>query len=177
MNTLRRILMIASAAVAGTVGGALAARAANTYQHVLLISIDGMHAVDLANCISNSDPNKQCTNLAKLAKKAIIYPNALSSAPSDSFPGLLALVTGGTPKTTGVFYDNSYDRTLFAPGSNCQGPAGTNTVFDESIDVDPTSFTGGGTLGKPLTQIDPAKLPMAMVKGACARSIRTTSSR
>src|SRR5215468_3006583 len=45
MNTLRRILMIASAAVAGTVGGALAARAANTYQHVLLISIDGMHAV------------------------------------------------------------------------------------------------------------------------------------
>jgi predicted AlkP superfamily pyrophosphatase or phosphodiesterase len=86
----------------GTVAQGVA-RAANSYQHVLLISIDGMHAVDLTNCISNSDPNKQCTNLAYLAKKAIIYPNALASAPSDSFPGLLALVTGGTPKSTGVF--------------------------------------------------------------------------
>jgi hypothetical protein len=28
-------------------------------------------------------------------------------------------VTGGTPKTTGLYYDDSYDRTLFPPGSNC----------------------------------------------------------
>jgi hypothetical protein len=25
----------------------------------------------------------------------------------------------------GVYYDDSYDRTLFAPGSNCQGNPGT----------------------------------------------------
>jgi hypothetical protein len=169
MSTVSRLLT-AAAVAACIVGGALAARADDSqgggnYQHVLLISVDGMHAVDLTNYIS-ANPG---SNLARLAAHAIIYPNALSSAPSDSFPGLLALVTGGTPKSTGVFYDNSYDRTLFDPGSNCQGPAGTNTVFDESIDVDPTSFTGGGTLGQPLTQIDPTKLPMGLANGKCVR--------
>jgi hypothetical protein len=178
MSTVSRLLT-AAAVAACIVGGALAARAdddqgggsnqnnnsqgGGNYQHVLLISVDGMHAVDLTNYIS-ANPG---SNLASLAAHGIIYPNALTSAPSDSFPGLLALVTGGTPKSTGVFYDDSYDRNLFAPGSNCQGPAGTETVFDESIDVDQTSFTGGGTLGQPLTQIDPAKLPMGLVNGKC----------
>jgi hypothetical protein len=163
MSTVSRLLT-AAAVAACIVGGALAARADDaSYKRALLISVDGMHAVDLTNYIS-ANPG---SNLASLAGHGIIYPNALSSAPSDSFPGLLALVTGGTPKSTGVFYDNSYDRTLFAPGSNCQGPAGTNTVFDESIDVDQTSYTGGGTLGQPLTQINPAKLPMGFIAGTC----------
>jgi hypothetical protein len=165
MSTVSRLLA-AAAIAAFTVGGALAARAdggGGSYQRVLLISVDGMHAVDLANYIS---ANKG-SNLAHLAAHGIIYPNALASAPSDSFPGLLALVTGGTPKSTGVFYDNSYDRTLFAPGSNCQGPAGANTLFDESIDVDKTATDAGGTLGKPLTQINPANLPMGFIAGTC----------
>jgi hypothetical protein len=187
MNTVSRLLT-AAAVAACIVGGALAARADDSqggnnqdnnsqggnnqdnnsqsggnYQHVLLISVDGMHAVDLTNYIS-AHPD---SNFAHLAGHGIIYPNAFASAPSDSFPGLLALVTGGTPKSTGVFYDNSYDRTLFDPRSNCKVPAGTNTVFDETIDKDPTSFTGGGTLGYPLTQIDPANLPMGFIGGAC----------
>jgi predicted AlkP superfamily pyrophosphatase or phosphodiesterase len=82
-------------------------------QHVLMISIDGLHAIDLQNYISSHPASA----LAGLAGHGIVYSNALSSAPSDSFPGLLALVTGGTPKSTGVFYDVSYDRKLFAPGS------------------------------------------------------------
>ncbi len=70
--------------------------------------------------------------------------------PSDSFPGLLALVTGGTPKSTGVYYDDSYDRKLAAPGSDCKTP-GTEVVYDESIDRNPDLLDSGG--------IDPLKLP------------------
>jgi len=39
------------------------------------------------------------------------------TSPSDSFPGLISMVTGGTPKSTGVFYDDSYSRDFFAPGT------------------------------------------------------------
>jgi hypothetical protein len=187
MSTVSRLLT-AAAVAACIVGGALAARADDSqggnnqdnnsqggnnqdnnsqgggnYQHVLLISVDGMHAVDLTNYISTHPGS----NLASLVAHGIIYPNALTPAPSDSFPGLLALVTGGTPKSTGVFYDDSYDRNLFAPGSNCKGLPGTETLFDESIDVNSKLVTGGGTLGYPLTQIDPAKLPMGLVNGKC----------
>jgi len=133
------------------------------YRHVLLISIDGMHASDLANYV-HAHPQGA---LASLAGHGLIYPKAMTTAPSDSFPGLVAQVTGGTPKSAGVFYDNSYDRTMFAPGSNCQGLPGTNTLFDESIDNDPLSANAGGTLGQPLTQINPAHLPMAMIGGHC----------
>ncbi|WOJ91314.1 alkaline phosphatase family protein [Methylocapsa polymorpha] len=133
------------------------------YSHVLLISVDGLHAVDLRNYVA-AHPN---STLASLSSHGVTYPNALTSAPSDSFPGLLAQVTGGTSKTHGVFYDVSYDRTLFAPGSNCQGAPGIQPAFDESIDKDKTSYTGGGTLGQPLTQINVANLPLALVNGKC----------
>jgi predicted AlkP superfamily pyrophosphatase or phosphodiesterase len=134
------------------------------YSHVLLISVDGLHAVDLTNYVTTY-PN---STLAALAGHGRTYPNALTSAPSDSFPGLLAQVTGGTSKSHGVFYDVSYDRTLFAPADTlCQNPPGWQPAFDESIDNDKTSFTAGGTLGQPLTQINSANLPRALVNGQC----------
>ncbi len=111
--------------------------------HVLLISVDGMHAIDAENYI-RTQPGSA---LATLSQHAIRYTNASSSKPSDSFPGLLALVTGGSPNSTGVFYDDSYDRTFFAPGK-CGGAPGTEVVFDETID----NATNDG--------IDPAKLPL-----------------
>lgn len=158
------------ASIAGAVGLAHVARAdddrdhgRNEFAHVLLISVDGLHAVDLANYVSKHPQS----NLANLAGHGLAYPKALTTGPSDSFPGLVAQVTGGTPKSTGVYYDNSFDRTLFAPGSNCAGKPGVNVLFDESIDNNQLSYTGGGTLGQPLTQINPAKLPMALVNGAC----------
>jgi predicted AlkP superfamily pyrophosphatase or phosphodiesterase len=86
-------------------------------RHVLLISIDGFHAVDLANCTAAGT----CPNLESLTDHGTTYTNASTTKPSDSFPGLLAQLTGGTPKTTGVFYDDSYDRRFFPPGSNCSG--------------------------------------------------------
>src|SRR5271155_4628279 len=88
-------------------------------KHVLLLSIDGMHAVDFYNCahgiagINGGEP--YCPHMAELGKTGINYVAASASKPSDSFPGLIALVTGGTPKSTGAYYDVAYDRTLDAP--------------------------------------------------------------
>lgn len=128
-------------------------------RHVMLLSIDGMHAVDLYNCthgvesVNNGRP--YCPNLAALGHHAINYTNAASSKPSDSFPGLAALVSGGSPKTTGLYYDVAFDRTLDAPaattgtglaGGSCTSNAaatGTTTDYDQGIDYDDTALNGG----------------------------------
>jgi len=44
--------------------------------------------------------------LAGLKTRSIAYGKAMAPKPSDSFPGMIALVTGGLPKQTGVFYDD-----------------------------------------------------------------------
>lgn len=108
-------------------------------EHVLLISIDGFHALDLANCTASG----LCPNLERLTDHGTTYTNASTTKPSDSFPGLLAPLTGGTPKTTGVFYDDSYDRKFFAPGSKCQGTPGTEMNYAEPLDADQTAIDGG----------------------------------
>src|SRR6202047_2292483 len=101
-------------------------------KHVLLISVDGMHALDVANYVKNNKGSA----LAELAGHGITYSNAQTPANSDSFPGLLALVTGGTPLSHGLFYDVSYNRGIFDPtNTTCQGQPGNMQVFDESIDV------------------------------------------
>jgi hypothetical protein len=128
-----------------------------------VISVDGLHAVDLSNYVATHPSSA----LAALASHGVVYPNALASGPSDSFPGLTAIMTGGTPKSAHVFYDVSYDRTAFAPGSNCQGRPGWASAYDESIDHDKTSYTGGGTLGDVNSQINVNNLPMALIKGSC----------
>ena len=78
-------------------------------KHVLLISIDGMHAVDFENCangISGANGGAPyCPTLAALGKTGLNYTRTTTSRPSDSFPGLMALVTGGSPRTVGAFYD------------------------------------------------------------------------
>src|SRR5262249_48219114 len=128
------------------------------YKHVLLISIDGLHALDLENYAA-AHPD---STLSSLIRTGVIYPNAMAPMPSDSFPGFLAQVTGGSPKSTGVFYDDSFDRTYFAPGSDCSGAPGAEVAFAENIDVDDTKLDAGGTPGNPMSQIDPKKLPMAI---------------
>ena len=87
-------------------------------QHVLLISIDGMHALDFANCVKGvpeSGNETYCPHLASLSTTGVHYLQALTSRPSDSFPGLAAQITGATPRSTGLFYDVSYDRALSPP--------------------------------------------------------------
>ena len=68
-------------------------------KHVLLISFDGLHEQDVARCIGSN----ACPNLALLAKSGTTYTNAHTPHLSDSFPGLAALVTAGSPKSAGLF--------------------------------------------------------------------------
>jgi hypothetical protein len=125
-------------------------------KHVLLISVDGLHQVDVDTFVA-ANPG---STLAGLVAKGVEYSDAHTTTPSDSFPGMVALVTGATPKTSGVFYDDSYDRTLFAPGSNCTGNPGTEVVMDESVEFDDSKVFSGG--------INPANLPMAKdALGSC----------
>jgi predicted AlkP superfamily pyrophosphatase or phosphodiesterase len=67
----------------------------NSIQHVLLLSIDGMHAVDFYNCANGiasiNNGNSYCPNLAALSQTGINYVATASSMPSDSFPGIAAL--------------------------------------------------------------------------------------
>jgi Type I phosphodiesterase / nucleotide pyrophosphatase len=124
--------------------------------HVLLISIDGMHGVDLQRFVS-AHPYSA---VGKLARTGVTYENAHAPVPTDSFPGLLALTTGGHPVSTGVYYEVSYDRSLYAPKSNCTGTPGTVVAFDESIDIDSTKIDGGGG-------INPAALTQQLDHGTC----------
>src|SRR6202790_2322722 len=88
-------------------------------RHVLLISVDGMHAVDFLNCskglagVNGGQP--YCPNLAELGETGVNYLDTSTSKPSDSFPGLTAIVSGGSARTEGVFYDAAYDRSLNPP--------------------------------------------------------------
>jgi|HubBroStandDraft_1064217.scaffolds.fasta_scaffold00080_41 hypothetical protein len=148
-------------------------------KHVLLISIDGMHAVDYLNCsrgISGVNGGAAyCPNLAALGKTGVNYRDTSTSKPSDSFPGLMALFTGGSPRTVGAFYDVAYDRTYDAPinttgnGVAGTGPGGckanlagtgSTTEFDEGIDVNKLALNGGAPAGVDggIQSIDPTKL-------------------
>ena len=120
---------------------------------VLLISIDGMHAIDLADCVQANT----CPTLAQLSSTGVTYTNASTTIPSDSYPGLTAQVTGGLPPTTGIWYDDHWDRTLFPAGSNCQGTPGTEVNFAEPIDIDPNALDAGGGIDVTKLPLDPAK--------------------
>lgn len=142
----------------------------NGIQRVLLISIDGMHAVDYSNCVSGG----YCPNLAALGTTGVSYTNTSTSKPSDSFPGLMAIVTGGTPRLVGAYYDVAYDRVLAPPlnttgNGNLAGPCvpnqpnGTTTEYEEGDEIDQTQLNGGAP-GASLTDggikaIDPTKFP------------------
>src|SRR5215472_16289498 len=143
-------------------------------KHVLLISIDGMHAVDYLNCstgvsgVNGGQP--YCPNLAALGKTGVNYTRTTTSRPSDSFPGLMAIVTGGSPRTVGAYYDVAYDRVLAPPlvttgnglpgtsdpmnspalspcvpnhiYTNSDGSTGTQTEYEEGNEFDQTQLNG-----------------------------------
>ncbi len=143
-------MSLRTTALALLAGTALAATAhAADIDHVLLISVDGLHALDVAR-YTESNPNSA---LAELTRHGVTYSNARTPANSDSFPGLLALVTGGSPISHGFFYDVSFDRTLFDPTNvTCSGPAGNGLTLDESIDLYNAANVSQNV-------IDPTKLP------------------
>lgn len=190
----RRLVVLAAAIAAVALASSMHRIAADIREghserirHVLLLSIDGMHAVDFYNCangiagVNGGDP--YCPNLAALSQTGVNYVAASSSRPSDSFPGLAALVTGGTPKTTGLYYDVAYDRSLDPPasttgtglsGGTCTpnaAPTGTTTDYDQGIEIDDTMLNGGAPNAAPtdggVASIDPKKL-VRDPKAGCA---------
>jgi len=186
-RTLIALIVLSFAAFARQTVADTNSLASGKIKHVLLISIDGMHAVDFYNCargiqgVNNSDP--YCPNLAALAQTGINYVGAISSRPSDSFPGIAALASGGSPKSTGIYYDVAYDRSLDPPetttgtglaGGSCEPyglPAGTTTDYDQGIAFDDTKLNGGapgaGLTDGGVASIDPKKLVRDPQKG-CA---------
>jgi hypothetical protein len=150
---------LAAAIIAGGLAVPAAVGAApSKSHHVLLISVDGLHDFDLNLWVAQHPGS----NLAHLVASGTTYSQASTSIPSDSFPGLLAMLTGGTPKSTGVFYDASYDRSLYPPGSACQVPQGTQTIYDESI----AKHDAAGHIPF-LSSIDPSLLPLRKVDDRC----------
>lgn len=132
--------------------------------HALLISVDGLHQQDIANCIAANT----CPNIASLANNGVTYTGANTPGLSDSVPGLAALVTGGSPKTTGLFYDDIYDRTLYSgTDTNCTGSQGVEVFLQEQAGID--GYNGGN-----LVHLDgggdfnPQQLPrMKNANGGC----------
>jgi hypothetical protein len=155
------------------------------FRHVLLLSIDGMHALDFENCANGmatiNGGLPYCPNLAELGEHGVNYLGASTSKPSDSFPGLMSIVTGGSPRTMGVFYDTSYDRSLDPPAQTTGNgvsagpcvagapPIGARAEYDEGISIDQNQLNGGapgGADGGPLS-LDPTRMPRDPSKG-CA---------
>ncbi len=164
---MKKLLTVASAALAVTLAVGTQAQsqsttigaAPGTVKHVLLLSVDGMHAVDYLNCSQGvkgaNGGAPYCPNMAALGVTGVNYVAASTSKPSDSFPGLMALMTGATPRTMGIYYDVAYDRSLDAPAVTtgnglaagpCTAygvPTGTTTEYEEGIDIDQTKLNGG----------------------------------
>jgi hypothetical protein len=164
MNRIKAVLAVFTAAVMAisltqTLAADSSGLGSGKIKHVLLLSIDGMHAVDYYNCshgITGVNSGKPyCPNLSSLGENGINYVGVISSRPSDSFPGMAALATGGTPKSTGAYYDVAYDRSLDPPkkttgtglaGGPCTpyaAPTGTTTDYDQGIEIDDTKLNGG----------------------------------
>lgn len=81
---------------------------------VLLLNIEGMHALDLARWV-DAHPSSA---LAELSQRGVTYTNAHTPW-ADPAAGLVSVVTGGSPRSTGILTVDGYDRTLSPPSSPC----------------------------------------------------------
>ncbi len=137
--------------------------------HVLLISVDGLHQSDVEWYVSNHPSSE----LAKLVGGGAEYARAQTPIPSDSFPGMTAQVTGGNPRTTGVYYDDEYSHAVLPAGTtSCHGqPTGGEVIYDSPDDKDATALDAGQGLtglpgsilamtAQPQSLINPAALPV-----------------
>ncbi len=142
----------------------------NEIRHVLLISVDGMHQQDLTWYV-RTHPD---STLASLMHHGLEYSRAMTPFPSDSFPGMVGQVTGGDPGVTGVYYDDTWNHSVFPAGTTtCSGPApGGEVSYTEAADLDQTSIDAGQGLpglpgsilqmtSNPLTVMNPAALPVS----------------
>ncbi|HEX4597594.1 MAG TPA: alkaline phosphatase family protein [Burkholderiaceae bacterium] len=129
-------------------------------KQVLIISVDGLHAVDVEQFIRTHKESA----LAEIVEHSVRYTTAATSRPSDSFPGVLSILTGGSPASADVFYDVSWDRTQWPPGpAGCTGTQGQQTTYDETIDL--LKVVNGLAIDQ--NQINPDLLPWGIKDGTC----------
>ena len=135
-------------------GGATATATAATVhsprvKHVLLLSVDGLHQSDLARYVTQHPHSA----LAALVARGTEYTRAQTTFPSDSFPGMVAQLTGGGPGTTNVYYDDTYNHALLPAGTlNCSTAArGTEVPWTEAIDrsQNPITLDAGQKINDP----------------------------
>ena len=140
-------------------------------QHVLLLSVDGIHQTDLALYVKNHPGSA----LDKLVGNGVQFTNAQTPVPSDSFPGMVGQVTGGNPSSTGVYYDDTWNAALLPAGTTGAACAtakpGVEVTYFEQLAKNPHSIDSGqglsglpdsilGLTSNPDTLIDPTQLPV-----------------
>jgi hypothetical protein len=146
--------VLAAATVTFAAFAPTAASADPRVDHVLLLSLDGFHDFDLTNYV-RTHPHSA---LARVVAEGQRYSDATTQVPSDSFPTTLAMTTGGSPRSTGVYYDDTYDHDLYPAGSNCTGPIGTEVAYKQNINFDKN-------FGSTVADINPKKLPLDPANG------------
>ena len=125
-------------------------------RRVLVISIDGMHALDMAVWIKNNPTS----TLATLSAQGVNYTNASSTRPSDSIPATVGMFTGGSPAAGGMYYDDAYNRSWFAATNMaCTGNPGV--VIDLKFAINASSD------GVTIPGVDPTKMPRQLVNSVC----------
>jgi Type I phosphodiesterase / nucleotide pyrophosphatase len=163
------VAVSAAVVLGGTTLAAAATGQPGGVRHVLLISVDGLHQQDLAWYVRNNPHSV----LAALAHQGLEYSNAETPFPSDSFPGLVGQATGGDPRVTGVYYDDTWNHDVFPAGTtNCSGPVpGGEVAYTEGADINQNALDAGQGLpglpgsilrmtGDPLQVINPKNLPV-----------------
>lgn len=164
------VLGLVSAAVPAASGTPAGVR--SPVKHVMVLSVDGLHQSDLAYYVAKHPKSA----LAALVSSGTAYTNARTTFPSDSFPGMIAQFTGGGPGTTGVFYDDTYNHSLLAPGTvDCSTAArGAEVAWTESADRSQTPITLDA--GQKLTAPALTALPTNTLNQTLNNSARITKA-
>lgn len=134
-------------------------------RHVLLISVDGLHQADLI-AYAAAHP---ASAMAGLLARGTAYRDARTPVPSDSFPGLIGQLTGGTPASTGIYYDATYNHALLPAGTTtCAGvKPGADVDLTEDLDRDQSRLDAGqGLAGLPGSVLHMTGAPQTLLNSA-----------
>lgn len=101
---------------------------------VVLLSVDGLSAAELAGWV-RTHPRSA---LAELTARGVTYTNAHTPL-ADAAAGLVEMMTGGTPISTGIVNADGYDRSLSPAGSQC-GTRGADLDLSADATLSPNAL-------------------------------------